>query len=1066
VPPLQKQVIPVSMFGGLDTKSDPHQVMAGSWLELENFNFESPKALRTRNGYASRSHRLDDGGEIFAGTSIAAYLEELLVTDRTSLYSRNDALDSLSFRGPLSSVACAQRPIIRNNRGQNQADSATDPVTGQQISAWEDSSGGVHYNVITANGLVLVADRVLAETGVKPKTLVVGTSFVILFVDVDDAMDPVLKFAVLSVGAPTGDPEYFDVVGSPANQHLNVAKPNYDACVLGQSLFIAINDRAAGGDQGITLFIYQRGIWTVPQSDQYAGHPAHVLTIFPDGSTGGVLVGFYDGTAAKWAAFSAAPSFITSGTLEILADVISITGVNSSTAPAPRDASFYYGVSAAKTRDYLTRTVLVLGDVAGTPEVFRRSASPCAKAFLEGDHAYVPLAYQSAVNNSDDPNLQSQYLVVDGSKNHVARVLYGLAGGIPMRPDNTTGAAMLAETCSPSPGVWKFAGLVKDLQTTLFKRGYQANVPVADPENKGNFVYIYSQLGVTALSFDFRRTPASHRRAELADTLNYSGGVVTGYDGVQTTPNNFLVYPEPFDVQITDVAGGGLLAGLHRYLVCYAWTDGRGQVHRSSPSIPIPITIAQDGSYTTLTIPTDRLTNKPGMVIEVYRTVIVESVPSLVYYKVTTTEIPAASGATNAPIFNNPDIDTVTFVDKMNETAPQGRPQIYTTGGVFANQAPNPLGALTVLHNRIFGIDQLYPRTLWYSKQVLPGAPVEFTPWQTLNMDPRGGDVTALGPLDNVLIAFKKGSIFRIVGNGPDSAGGNFDFQDAELITTDVGCESPRSVVIVPDLGEIPGGLMFQAANGKGLHLLTRSYQVIPIGAPVAAYANEEITSATLMADKKQVVFTLGSGGRALVYDYFVKLWTTYTNVDAADSTVWQGRHVFVKPNGGIRIETPGVYTDDGAFISCYALSSWFAWAGIGGFGRLYKLLLLGLLRSSHQLFIGCQYDYVPYGPNTETIEVTPPATNQWGADSVWGGNPLVPADTKVWGGDFPQYRFRIGPKHQKCSAFRFSLRTQQTPGGDPGEAALFSAVSFEVGLIPGADRTPASRTFGRGSGG
>ena len=52
---LQKQTAAVTLSQGMDTKTDPKQVIAGKLLILENGVFTSPKRIRKRNGYRALS---------------------------------------------------------------------------------------------------------------------------------------------------------------------------------------------------------------------------------------------------------------------------------------------------------------------------------------------------------------------------------------------------------------------------------------------------------------------------------------------------------------------------------------------------------------------------------------------------------------------------------------------------------------------------------------------------------------------------------------------------------------------------------------------------------------------------------------------------------------------------------------------------------------------------------------------------------------------------------------------------------------------------------------------------
>ena len=91
---------------------------------------------------------------------------------------------------------------------------------------------------------------------------------------------------------------------------------------------------------------------------------------------------------------------------------------------------------------------------------------------------------------------------------------------------------------------------------------------------------------------------------EPQGSTTFAGGVQLAYDGGFVCEAG---YPHPPEgVTLTSSSTGGSIgAGTYSYAVIYAWTDGLGRVHRSTPSVPVA-TSALTGSTSsvTLTIPT------------------------------------------------------------------------------------------------------------------------------------------------------------------------------------------------------------------------------------------------------------------------------------------------------------------------------------------------------------------------------------------------------------------------------------------------------------------------------
>jgi hypothetical protein len=249
---------------------------------------------------------------------------------------------------------------------------------------------------------------------------------------------------------------------------------------------------------------------------------------------------------------------------------------------------------------------------------------------------------------------------------------------------------------------------------------------------------------------------------------------------------------------------------------------------------------------------------------------------------------------------------------------------------------------------------------------------------------------------------------------------------------------------------------MFQSQ--KGIYLLDRGLGVTYVGAPVEAWNAQTVTSAQLLANTNQVRFTLAPStdatlpvNAALVWDYLVQQWSVFTPVNAVDSTIWQEQFVYLQPSGAAFIETPGQFVDPyGNAIKLRLVTSWIQLAGLQGFQRVWKALLLGDYFSPHTLLVQLAYDYIPLFTQQVPIAATGPSP--YGGDSPYGsGTP--------YGGTFPLYQWRVFPQQQRCQAIQLSIEDVQT--GTTGECFSISGLTLEVGLLPGARRLPAGQSFG-----
>ena len=517
--------------------------------------------------------------------------------------------------------------------------------------------------------------------------------------------------------------------------------------------------------------------------------------------------------------------------------------------------------------------------------------------------------------------------------------------------------------------------------------------------------------------------------ASLGDNLHIAGGVLKMYDGDRVVEHNFLQIPDA-PVFVSETAVGAVLPdGQYQYLTVFKWIDKWGQVHRSAPSLPFTYVVTGGPKKPTIRVFTLSLTKKEDVEIEVYRT----EVNGTIFYK------RAYNFADR--IINSPIVESVTFSDTMSDAELISNETLYTTGGVLENVSASSSKAIATYKSRVMLLlsDGL---TLQYSKKREQRGAVEFAEELKIQIDEHGGPGTALAVMDDQVIIFKESAIFAFSGEGPNSLGEQDDFREPQLITSDAGCVDANSVVTTPS------GLMFKSA--KGIYMLSRSLQASYIGAAVEGYNELAITSATLLPETNEVRFTTDSD-RALIYDYFHARWSTFTNINAVDSLVYKNQYVFIRADGDLRIEDKTLFSDRGSYITARIVSSWIQIAGIQGFERFYKMLILGTYKSKHLLKVKFAYDFNPSWIHESSIDagdvlpVTEFGEGDFGSESPFGG-------------EYPLYQFRIFPKRQKCEAFRFQIEDFRTEG--VGEGFSLSNFAAEVGLKPPAYKTSNATSF------
>ncbi len=419
-----------------------------------------------------------------------------------------------------------------------------------------------------------------------------------------------------------------------------------------------------------------------------------------------------------------------------------------------------------------------------------------------------------------------------------------------------------------------------------------------------------------------------------------------------------------------------------------------------------------DINSASIVVPTIKLSTKNKISIVLYRTEV--NLP--VFYR---------QSSVTSPTYNDTSVDYVTFTDNTADAVLVGNEQLYTTGGEVENIEVPATTVMTTFKSRAVAVPADSQLSWWYSKQVIPGAPVEFNDSFVGNVDSRIQRISGVGVMDEKIIFFGPTSKYYVVGDGPAPSGANNDFSQAQHITGSTGCSNQNSIL------EIPVGLIYQDPT-KGIYLLDRSLSEVYIGQEVAQYNLDPITSAQTIPGTTSVRFTLTSG-TVLVYDWFYNQWGNDPYVAEAISSTLSGTlFTYVQANGLVLQESSGTFSDNGAFYSLAPTTGWMSFGGIEGFQRVYELLLLGNYKSPHTLNVTI---YTDYNDTTPTQTVTIPVTS-----------------------DPVQYQYRIRLTQQKCTAIKISISDSSQTG--TGESYSLSSMAFRVGVKQGLNKLPAAQSY------
>lgn len=1048
--PLTKQPLSLNFSKGVDTKTDPFQTQAGTFLTLVNSVFTTAGRLTKRNGYQSITSLPNT-----AQTTITTLNDNLIATG-SNLYAFSKDTSMWLDQGSVQPVQLDVQPLVRSNTNQSGPDSAISP-SGLVCLAYMDN--GVSYYQVSdsTTGQHIVQRTTLPGDATNPRVFTLGVYFIITFIQTI-AATPTLRYVAIPLLRPNAPL-------APATISASVSSLNagYDGYVVDQQLFLAWG--ASGASVSIAFLTNALSTSTIVN---IAASASDLMSVTADAITGYVWISYWDAISMNGfsAAFNSILGSLVAPTPIIVGEVISeitslaINGVLSVYYENVNNYPYTDPTANNIRTDYIS-TVNVTPPGTGTgpgivtpASVIVRSVGLASKAFF-GSFTYTLVSQPNLeITTQTLPPVLSLASFISSTKymittygdlnqpnpldnsNQPTFFLINDSGSVFMRLAYSNGGGYLASQVLPSVVLFDYSFnvpyLVADFLATVNKG---TNLPSGTPLNA-----IYTQHGVNLATFGLNIT--GQQSSEIAGALHLTGGQLWEYDGVRPVEFGFQVWPENV-VATTSTVGGSIGAGTYNYVFTYEWTDNQGNLHRSAPSIPFTVITTGATSTNTINVPTDRLTYKlaPNPIRVVgYRW----SVAQQVYYQFTS--------LTN-PTLNNTTIDSVTFTDTKSNAQILGNVIIYTTGGVIENIAPPASTDSALFDNRLFLIDAEDQNLLWYSKQVIEAVPVEMSDLLTIYVAPTTGAQGSTGPMkalsamDDKLIIFKKDAIYYINGNGPDNTGANSTYSQPVFITAAVGCANPDSVVLTPN------GVMFQ--SDKGIYLLGRDLSTPYIGAPVEQFNTNVVVSAEAIPATTQVRFVLDNNV-TLMYDYYYNQWATHTNISAISATLYQGMHTYLNTGGQVFQEALNTYIDGAEPVLMSLTTSWINIAGIQGLERFYFANLLGTYFTPFKLNVQMAYNY--NSSPVQAIIVTPDNyAGPWGSEALWGsGGP--------WGGSTGNvFTARIWPQRQKCQSFQVSIQEvyDSSLGVAAGQGLSLSGLNLVVGMKRGYRTQSAGKSFG-----
>lgn len=764
-----------------------------------------------------------------------------------------------------------------------------------------------------------------------------------------------------------------------------------------------------------------------------------------------------------------------------------------------------YGYDSAIPSNFISANTVSIAGSIGSPYVSARSIGLSSKAFLISGTIYFLAAYQST--------FQPSYFLMNGSLTTAAApvivsTLANLNGngyttlGLPnvnivgnvaqisylfkdsVQSLNTTATTSQISTASvysqEGVNLVNFTIGTENIDTqetgkNLFLSGgflgqYDGYLPVENnffiwPDNVEATWLANSVVTPTGTALNGAKTIVLSSASGVAvgmtisDTTNPTyipaGTTILFLSGTTATISNATTHTISGDTlsiqgNIAAVPPGGGGAGQnYAYIATYEWTDNQGLPYRSQPSIPIFVTTTGSATTGTITInvPTLRLTMKTAnpVKIVIYRW----SVNTQAYNQVT---------SIFAPLLNSTTTDSISFVDTLPDSQVVGNNLVYTTGGVAPDTAAPSTSIMCLFDGRLIMVDAEDPFTIWASKTVVEGAPVEMTNLFTIYVGSATGASASLGPVtglfpmdDKLIIAHAQGFQY-INGTGPNNLGTTSNgsplgqYSQPIFITSIVGCTNQQSFLMTS------AGLMFQ--SDKGIWLLDRNLGTEYIGADMEDFNGFTVNSAVVVPETNFVLFTLTGTNTFLMYDYFYSQWGTFEGPWAISSCIYQGLHTILDKYGSISQETPGLYLDNTSPVLMSFETGQIYLQGIAGYQALFELIITGDYISPHFLDTRIGYDF---GPLRDQVEIQPTnATGVYGSDQIYG-------QTSPYGGPGSLEQWRVQPSNQNCQAFQIGIREIYDPslGIPAGAGFTMSAITCTIGINKGYRPVKGTNTVG-----
>jgi hypothetical protein len=583
---LNKQLVPIILNQGLDTKTDEKLVVPGKLLDCNNALMQQNGALKLRTGYSADPATISD--ITFAANTTNA----VLLGSNNGIYSHQ--ADSDQYLGEFIPFSVVKSPIVNTINAQRNGDIAFNNQ--YEIAVWEDSSGLVQYSVYDRIINSFIVRGVDIDTGSHPRVAVAGNIALITYTDAAST----LYSTTINLLDPTVIGAYINVSGTGL---FDATANRMDVIALGSNFVIS---------------------HTVKTSNN-----VKLSLVSSNGEMGNGLNGL--------------PSPIT---ISVAATTVTICQTPD-VLQADTFALFY---STATPHLYYSQYDMGLRVITAEVDTVSLNATAMGAVFHTDDNLIYLHTYTSTTSTIYSVSLAGTSTVISTNmfnlKMHTKPFIYG---NIPCFVHYYTSNDGLQDTAIFSTPTGKPFAVINDVVFNTVTGKIQNGSSIIAATTKARAlsedgIGLFYQTAISKLTVE--SVPVQAKSSGELTLL--SGGFLKQFDGVAITEAQFLFCPEQPTVGTT--TGGNIPDGSYSYITTWEWIDNNGNRMQSLSSIPkvYAKSTSGDASITVTckklpaTLIPNTATNFP--IFCVYRT----TAGGTIYYKVSSDSSPVSANPTGA----------------------------------------------------------------------------------------------------------------------------------------------------------------------------------------------------------------------------------------------------------------------------------------------------------------------------------------------------------------------------------------------------------------------------------